>query len=274
MAYQYGQFNQKQGNMNNPQQRIKNNQEVPTRQPLTLDVEPIKFVGTQSAMQIRDIDLSLIINSLFKEPLSDYEGCVVAPDLYDNGKIKVALYFKDKGEPTNPKSKKAIQPIVLGAKDINRTDMKQRLMNMNRVNKNRTYELTQDAKDILSEFIETNNRNKINWNAYTLEQPDSNAYGMNYSIAVRVSGIDIYKLLKKIYGSYVEVEEEDDKGRTIKMKQPLQYNISIVKAIGANVPGATQSYLFNILQLNATEVDRLVAKLGYVPQIGIPMVRA
>lgn len=249
-------FNNKNftGNKNYNQEGGKK-MENKANEPMRLNIEPIPFDGVMQSKLTTTIGLSKTINQLFRPVFSDYEGCIIAPDAY--GQLQVALYFKDKGSfGRNDDMIKTLIPVTERVKGTSAID---RIMQMNLRNSSKAYDISKDTKDILSEFIYTRGNSKVNWNQHVVEQTERQYNGQ--IIYVKVVGLDLVRLVRKIYGGKIDGSRID-------------YNISIIKPIGADMSGFNQNFLINIQQLDSKEVERLANEIGVVPQVGaIQMVR-
>jgi hypothetical protein len=220
--------------------------------PMRIEVETIPFDGLLKSKLTTTIEMAKLINAIFKGTIVDYEGCIVAPDVH--GQLQVALYFKDKGNAGKDMIK-AVSPVAKmgrGATGI------ERIQNINARYSSKKYDLTKDIKEILSEFIYAKNGN-INWNQHVFEQSEQ-SYN-SYQVYVKVIGLDLLKLIKKIYGGKVD-------------KHRVDYNVSIVRPVGLDMNGFSQNFLVNIQQLDSREVENLANSLGLLPVQGsINMVR-
>ena len=244
-----GNKNYNKGGQNMRNENIQNQNE-----PLRLNIEPQPFDGVMKSKLTTTIALSKTINQLFRPIFSDYEGCIIAPDSY--GQLQVALYFKDKGMRGTDETIKTLIPVTERVKGTTAID---RVMQMNLRNSSKSYDISKDTKDILSEFIYTRGNSKVNWNQHILEQTERQYNG--YTIYVKIVGLDLVRIVRKIYGGKLDGSRID-------------YNISIIKPIGADVNGFNQNFLINIQQLDSKEVERLANEIGVVPQVGaIQMVR-
>lgn len=244
-------FNNNRGGekMNNANNNDKNKD-------LRLDIEPIPFDGVMKNKLTTTNVLCKIVNQVFRPVFSDYEGCVIVPDSY--GQLSVSLYFKDKGNfPASVDSIKTLFPVTERVKGTSPID---KVLQMNLRNSSRAYDISEDTKRILSEFIYTRGNSKVHWNQHVFEQTEQQQFN-NQIIYVKVVGLDLVRLIRKIYGGKINGSRID-------------YNVSIIKPIGASVNGGIQNYLVNIQQLDSKEVERLANEIGVVPQIGtIQMVR-
>lgn len=262
-----GNYNNNGANYNNNNNNNNNNQpQQPQREPLRIEVEsPIPFDGELRSKMTTTVELSKNINNLFKI-FHDFEGSIVVPDMY--GQLQVMLYFKDKGNiAVGPDQVRCIEPVGM---NNNRSGigMFSQIQNLQTRYSQKKYQLTQDAKDIFSEFINVRPGSKINWNQFVKEITEQTGY-YSTSITVEVAGIDILKLIRKIYGSHVTGTNGKDKAR-------LDYNINLIKPFGIDMNSGAMStnYLIAIQQLNSKEVEKLAQEMGLVPSCGtIPMIR-
>lgn len=235
---------------NRGRENFKNNQQAPQnnnkREPLKLELEEtLEFDGVLKSKISTTLDLCTTINELFKPIFVDYEGCVILPDSVGN--LGLFLYFKDINRYPAEGQYKALQ--LLGQKKCNTTAM-QRINNFNTRTRSKTYELTDDCKDLLSEFM-PNNKGKINWNSFVVEQTQNE--GSMYSIYVRVAGLDLNKIIGKLYG------------RKNKAGNPVEYCIQLKNPVGyAGMmnPQLQNNYMVIIQQLDTNEVRELCKSMG------------
>lgn len=237
-------------NYNGGEKKMENKQQ----EPLRLAIEPQPFDGLMKSKLTTTIALSKTINQMLRPVFSDYEGCIIAPDAY--GQLQVSIYFKDKGFSGNSEAIKSLIPVTERVKGSSPID---RIMQINLRNSSKAYDLSKDTKDILSEFIYTRGNAKVNWNQHVVEQTERTYNGA--IIYVKVIGLDLVRILRKIYGSKLDGSRID-------------YNISVIKPVGVDMNGGNQNFLINIQQLDSKEVERLANEIGIVPQMGnIQMVR-
>lgn len=236
--------------MQNQKVQNQNQQE----EPLRLEVTPIKFDGLIKSKLITTIGLGKLIWNLFKPVFPEYEGCVILPD--QTGQLQLTLYFKDKGKLADQNLIKAVAPVGMNQPSSSAFE---RIASINQRLSSKKFELTKDAKEILSEFYWVRNNSKVNWNNFVTEVTSQDYNG--YSVHLKVAGLDINRVLRKIYGTKVDGSRVD-------------YAISIVKPIGADASGLLQNYLIAIQQLDTREVENLAKEVGVVPiQGSIPMLK-
>ena len=108
------------------------------------------------------------------------------------------------------------------------------------------YGLNQETKDMLEELITVPNGN-YNWKQLATECLDRTGYGQR--VLVRVIGIDILKVLKKIYGA------KNNDGAN------YAYQINPINAMPGNV-------LLYVARLNVKDVEALSRKYGMAPNTG------
>lgn len=235
----------------------KPNQQGQKKESHYIKVEPQSFDGELNSKLISTFDLCKKINEMFRPVFSDYVGCIIFPN--QNGKLETWLSFEDRPEVEG--KLKAIEPLV--KKDINSLSNAERVLNINNMFKNKTYELTEISKEILEEFITPqSNSKKIKWDRIYFEQTVQNMYNRGI-INVYLTDLDLIKLIKKIYGSKVDGNRVD-------------YQVTMQRPISNNVDVNSREFLIKIDQLNTKQVEGLFEKLGMAPNVNgmVPIVRA
>lgn len=238
------------GATNNQQPKKEENYE-----PMVLNVEQQEFDGVLKTKLTTTTEVAKMVNKLFKAVFSDWEGCLILPN--SAGKFDTFLYFKENG--IKDESRLCALEHVVQA-NTNNLSMSQRIQNLNLRYKNKTYELSRDAKDILKEFMPQEKNGSVKWNNYIVEKTQQEYNG--YSVHVQIIGIDIMKIIRKIYGSQVNGRRTD-------------YAMRVEREIGMrNQQGFCTNYLVSIMQLDVKETEKIAQSVGMVPLAGsIPMVR-
>lgn len=230
-------------NMQQPNQ----NQQQQKKAKLKIE-EYVEFDGTYEGKVTTTIDFARSVNSLFRPVLSDYEGSSIN---VINGQMYMELYFKEKGAPS-PEQKKCIQQIVQPSKD---RDIIARVTNLSKMNStNQKLELTEDAKDILEGFMIKTSNGKVNWKECVYETIDRN-YGNQSSITLCLRGLDIYQLLKSIYGTKDPVT-----------KHIYQYQITV------NRPINQMDYVITISRVDSNIIEELCIRLNMTPATGSSLI--
>lgn len=245
---------QNQTNMNQ-ENKGKGNQK-----PVRITMQPQDFESVIDSKVTTTAKLAKTVSTIMKTTFVDFEGCIILPD--NSGKLSVALYFKDKQDDSTEKVK-ALQPVV-GRRS--NTSAYQRITNWNVRTRDKIYDLSQTAKEILSEFIPKARNGKINWSNIMCEQTQYE-YNMQ-TIYVQIFGLDINRLVKKIYGNKIK------KGEVI---ERYEYNVTPLKPIVTginptiNIP---KDFIIKIERLNTREVEEIAKMVGTIPMSGaIPMIR-
>lgn len=203
-----------------------------------LEIESIPFDGLLKSKIISTIDLAKLVNSVFRNALADYEGCIILPT--QTGQFDCTLYFKDHGPIRDTAQVKNLISITGPNKSASPVD---RIAAFNNRTANKLYMLSEETKQILSEFVITRKNQQINWNQLVFEQAEQ-AWNANI-VYVKVCGIDIVKILKKIYGGKVDGDRRD-------------YNVTLMRPVGLN------NYLISIQQLDTKEVEKLAQSVGII----------
>lgn len=222
-----------------------------------LEVQPLPFDSTIQTKAITTVELCYSINKLFNSICQDYDGSIIVMNQFGN--LELVLYFSDKGEPTDSsKFKNLINTSV-----VKKTDSAlDRLKRVSTRNFSRTFELTDDTKDLLEEFMNIRPNQKVNWanrnNVTEVSQQTSYSNAAN-KISVKVTGLDLQKILRKIYGSKINGNKVD-------------YQLTVVTPIGQMV-GSYANYLMTLSRLDCSKLEELCTSAGMMPvHNSIPMV--
>lgn len=241
-----------------PQQgQQQNKEQQPDREPLRIKVEPLEFDGELKSKMIKTSELGGMITTMLRAILSDYQGCIIVPD--NSGQLRLFLYFKDHGYPIPEGKYKCLRSALNMNKNASSFE-KINFFNMR--NRMKTYDLTDDAKELLSEFIPTKPGEKIKWDKLMIEKTQQEIG--SYSVMVELAGLDLNRVVRKLYGA------RENKAR-------LDYSVSLVRPLTpVNCSGqfnpANAIYLVNVLQMNNEQVAKLANTVGFVPTNGqIPM---
>lgn len=203
--------NQNQNN-NNPQ----------SEEEYVIDVSPRKFISWQNKMRTDTDELASVISSIFSKVFHDYVGCRVKcrKDVFNRDIFDTIFVFRDNPTPVPDGMVKATLDLVNVASQQNNSnyssDKKLNYLTMmgtfNARSEGKTFTLTDEAKKVLLPYMGYINNQKPtlknieNVINTTIESSINPLYGNGTEIiSVIISGIDIYKLLKKIYGKEMVV---------------------------------------------------------------------
>lgn len=222
------------------------------------------FNGVSRVDYKSSVDLARSINSIFKDTFKDYNGCAVElgnpkayePPVvlildfipsYDNGNDAPLKAFKAIGENTDDKSH--IGPIAASIMQHNQL-----------VSTKETFEITQDAIDILNDLLDQNVKNLIGNNPTVAKYRDRGVYvegteqtGSPYAqsktiIHEYVRCVDIEAVLKLI------LPEKNEEGNKV------IYTVSPMNLVCDKMNVA--QYIFSITQHDVRAMSNIVAEYG------------
>ena len=160
------------------------------------------------------------------------------------------------GIQTNVANKyRAIQPI--GGTPDGDNSMFNKIQRLNNSFKPNKYELTEEAKELLVDFMPRHMVNKnngtVNWNANLSEVCESVSYNTAAQhIYVKLSNVDIISILRTVYGN-----KEDD--------SYVEYEMNIIKQVGTS--STCPNMLINIARLNVNETQKIATDIGIQPAV-------
>lgn len=233
------------------------------------------------------MELADKVNQLLSPMFADYEGCFINPPDQNHGYVNVSVFFRATQKTPGEGQIKNLESIIpTNSKDNiarnNRSsdsDIVNMVMNMNNRVRGRSFQLTQKTKEGLSEFIPLKEVKEDYWKNNVIEMTDPTPYGsMQYVIYVRVDGLDINRLLKKIYGGV----EKDENGET----RYIDYMVTLVRPIQSPVnptpqnpwnfpttPPPANVFMTIVSRLDNKNLDDLCRSLGvYNYSTGVNMV--
>ncbi len=249
----------------------KNNDQSPKKEEIKerskIKVErPEEFSGELKTNILTSVEMADIVSSLFAGTFQDYYGCQVR--IHDGnainpyvasqipiGAIYVDLYFRNNGPRQATGPIKSLYPIGNSA---NTGDtLANRAMRLNNRNTGRTFRVTKETYEILSDFtfanLDRNDRVNVNWNALTqeIEEPTS-IFGSKPEAVVCISGLSLEKIVGAIYGYGPRYNKENF------FRKDYEYSVVPTTLI----PGRNKEFILQIVRLEAALVDRLQRTLG------------
>ena len=219
----------------------------------TIGAVGLEFPQLLSAGYVTTKDLSNLINSFYHAVFTDYYGSKL--EVAANGQISIRLFFKPvEGKDSN---------LIFALENINNpsdTDAYSRIERANRFNNPngnyRNYKFTDDAKEMLSEFVISSaiNRNGgVNWNVVSEETTGSDNYNRP-QIYVSLT-CDIYKIIRKLYGDKTSNNGHWD--YNIEVKAP------IAPKMDPNGNIIATNYSLLLWRIDSSDVTALAARFGY-----------
>ena len=220
---------------------------------LQVVMDPVDFTANVKSKLITTFALGeKIISPLFRSVFSDYEGCLVK---FEMGRLVAELYFND-AKPHDEDKYRAIQ-LIGGTPDGSKGSMFDKIQRLNNSFKPNKYELTEEAKELLLDFMPRHMINKnsgtLNWNANLSEVCESVSYNTAAQhIYVKLSNVDIISILRTVYGN-----KEDD--------SYVEYEMNIIKQVGSST--TCPNMLINIARLNVNETQKIATDIGIQPAV-------
>ena len=227
--------------------------EAAERERLAVAMDPVDFTANVKSKLITTFALGeKIISPLFRSVFSDYEGCLVK---FEMGRLTAELFFND-AKPHDDDKYRAIQ-LIGGNPDKNNGSMFEKIQRLNNSFKPNKYELTDEAKELLIDFMPRHLINKnsgtINWQPNISEVCESVSYHTAAQhIYVKLSNVDIISILRTVYGN-----KEDD--------SYVEYEMNIIKQVGSN--STYPNMLINIARLNVNETQKIATDIGIQPAV-------
>lgn len=221
-----------------------------------LEVRPIPFKALGKTTRINSRDLAILIRETLQTSFHDLIGCFVG----FNGDFYVTLFFENNEVPVPEGKIKNLVNLTTGEGiDRNNIFMTQQLIN--RKYSGRTFDLNDDTKIMLSEFMYGGKKanpikDKAKWEALVKEQkmPAGNVWQPNSEhIIVQVSGFNIRYLLKAIYGDTMVIETVDEDGDIVNHTSSAFYDLRL----GKPMPDGT--FMINIEQFDNKAVQKFTS---------------
>ena len=229
--------------------------------------EPFEAFGKTT--RANSAELSSKIYRHFKETFHELAGCNIT--LLPNAQIGVELYFERNSE-TLPEGK-----IMNLDSLVDASGSKSNLYERMQVTQNRRigkmFTLNNETKLLLANFMfggknaNMPNNNKV-WNNEAVQKevhisamndPFRRAYNTD-RVLVRVTGLDIRRILQEMYGKLMVTKTVVNKEADTNYRSDARYEVRFIKAM---VDG---TFIMNIEQFDAAEVEKLFMKENPVPQ--------
>lgn len=251
-----GNNNQKNTNENGKREKLR----IEIKNPSNFKDEQELGIKTLKSQQIAD----KYVNPMFKPLFKDYKGCMINIEEYPNGyrRVVVDLYFV-KGIVSDAPYE-ALVPIA----STKGTDTLSRIQHVSMMNnRNKIYQLTDEAKELLSDLCIIKNKNgEVLWDKTYTEIDSVTEIGVKQATG-RVMRLDLNIILRKYYGY------------TSKDGSKQYFNVTPLRRLQnmTPIPGSpiNNDWLLRIecLDEKATEESlKLLGNTGFVN--GIPMYQA
>lgn len=245
---------------------MSNNNANETKKPLQLDVKtPEKFEKLAASTLVTTQKLAKRINKLFSTAFVDYHGSVVY-NTSGNGNVApyqqfvVELHFK----PLTAGSVSAGDDRVRAFKPISEVkgnDIVSGIQNIfNSLNTSARFQMTEDAAQILSEFM-LPGTNIDPWKPSSYdhlkgEYQDNVLYGQS-PVMVKITGLDLVALIRKIYGNKNESDKRVEYG-------VLPYG-PVTPNMNNQMVQSAANWRVLIMQIDKDKTYDLASEFGIIP---------
>lgn len=229
------------------------NTKVEKNQKTTIEmIDHVAFKGDMKTNIISSVDMADLISSLFAPVFSDYYGCKIRINdgtalPYVNtfmplGSVYVDIFFKDQGNAVDGSIKNI---SLLGSNKEGGSDLGARYHRVNGAFRvGRAYEVSKETYEAIEEFMRPGTRTR--WNECTQEKTTQMSIYGKEEVVVCISGLDINKLVTKIYG----FKNEDARYEYIATPSTI-------------IPTSqSQEFIIQVSQLDLSAVRKLQNTLG------------
>lgn len=166
------------------------------------------------------------------------------------GGLYVDLYFADRGNDGGEKVKNLI-PLA-GNPQVAGSTMAERYNRSLSPSARRMYELSQETKEALDEFLIKPNGRNLNWNEVTFEIPQQlSTISQREEAVVQVTGLNLTAIISKLYGAKLE---DGLFQYTANWSQPNHFNTD---------------FIVQVSRINVSTLNELSASVGVTPNPGI-----
>lgn len=207
------------------------------RTPLTLvNDSPVSFNPVGEVAMSTTNDLAKMINDIFNKVFDDYYGCNITVQFNPPTRQYVltpVLYFKvlTKEAYATEGARFGFTPLDVHTKGSNVLGRVQRIANVVSTTGPKVA-ITDDMKDVMKDFVLTNNIDKFDWStSYGTQVTGENTF-------VRMFKLDILKFLKFIFG------DKDSNGGE------CYYQPTAIRTVISQQYGVADNWSISILRLN------------------------
>lgn len=239
--------------------------------------QPETFEAFGKTTRINSAELSRKIYAHFKQTFHELKGVNIV--ILANAQIAVEMFFERNTEPL-PKGKimnldSLVDPVGTGS----RNNLYERMQVTQNRRMGKTFTLNNETKLLLSKFMyggknaNMPNNNKIWGNENVLREvhiPVNDPYRRGYNtdrILVRVSGLDIRKILQELYGRDIITMTVVNEAGDTNYRSEARYEVRFIKA------NADGTFIMNIEQFDSAAIEKIFMKENPIPQmyLGVQM---
>lgn len=239
--------------------------------------QPETFEAFGKTTRINSAELSRKIYNHFKQTFHELKGCNMV--VLANAQIAVELFFERNTEPL-PDGKimnldSLVDPVGSGSK----ANLYERMQVTQNRRMGKTFTLNNETKLLLSKFMfggknaNLPNNNKVWGNENVLREvhiPVNDPFLRGYNtdrILVRVSGLDIRRILQELYGRDIITKTVANESGDTNYRSEARYEVRFIKA---NTDG---TFIMNIEQFDSAAIEKIFMQENPIPQqyLGVQM---
>lgn len=243
----------------------------------TLKWQPETFEAFGKTTRVNSADLSRKIYAHFKQTFHELKGVNIV--MLANAQIAVEMYFERNTEPLPDGKINSLESLIDPVGSGSRNNMYERMNVVQNRRMGKTFTLNNETKLLLSKFMyggknaNLPNNNKVWGNEHVLREthiPANDPFRRGYNtdrILVRVSGLDIHRILQELYGKDIITKTVVNESGDTNYRSEARYEVRFIKA---NVDG---TFIMNIEQFDSAAIEQIFMKENPVPQmyLGVQM---
>lgn len=239
--------------------------------------QPETFEAFGKTTRINSAELSRKIYNHFKQTFHELKGVNIV--ILANAQIAVEMFFEKNTEPL-PNGKimnldSLVDPVGRGSNN----NLYERMQVTQNRRMGKTFTLNNETKLLLSKFMyggknaNMPNNNKVWGSENVLREvhiPVNDPFRRGYNtdrILVRVSGLDIRRILQELYGKDIITKTVANETGDTNYRSEARYEVRFIKA---NTDG---TFIMNIEQFDSAAIEKIFMQENPIPQmyLGVQM---
>lgn len=239
--------------------------------------QPEPFEAFGKTTRKNSAELSREIYAHFSQTFHELKGCNMV--VLANGQIAVEMFFERNTEALPDGKIMNLDSLVDPVGSGSRANLYERMQVTQNRRMGKTFTLNNETKLLLSKFMyggknaNLPNNNKVWGNENVLREvhiPVTDPYRRGYNtdrILVRVSGLDIRRILQELYGRDIVTKTVANESGDTNYRSEARYEVRFIKAM---VDG---SFIMNIEQFDSAATEKIFMQENPIPQqyLGVQM---
>ena len=242
-----------------------------------LNWQPESFEAFGKTTRTDSAELARKICAHFKQTFHELKGCnlVALP----NNQIAVELYFERNTEPCPSGKIMNLDSLIDPVSGSSKGNLYERMQVTQNRRMGKAFTLNNETKLLLSKFMfggknaNLPNNNKVWGNEAYLREvhiPVNDPFRRGYNtdrILVRVSGLDIRKILQEMYGYDIVTKTVANEDADTNFRSFAKYEVRFIKAM------ADGRFIMNIEQFDSAAIEKIFMQENPIPQqyLGVQM---